>query len=365
MAAAVGSDTGFDVEGVEDLRIAVNELFALLIEEAEDSTASVELIFTIDATGVEVEGVRRDAEPIAGPEELAQEILEVVVDEHSFDTEDGARRFRLAKAGPGRLMDGPDELGPEEILALFRKYQETGRRSIRNQLIEHHRGLGLAIAADYSGRGVEDDDLRQIALLGILKAVERYDPERGIPFSSFASRTVNGEIKRWFRDRTWTVRPPRSAQERHLEVRQVTERLSHELGRAPTVRELAREIDATEDEVLEAMEAAAAYRAASLDAPRGSSVDGGTRTLGDSLGGGETGFGRMEAKVVIGELLDRMPEREAMILRLRFFDERTQSEIAEEIGISQMHVSRLLRKALLQLRERLGETAAPTDDDDE
>jgi hypothetical protein len=100
MAAAVGSDTGFDVEGVEDLRIAVNELFALLIEEAEDSTASVELIFTIDATGVEVEGVRRDAEPIAGPEELALEILEVVVDEHSFDTEDGARRFRLRKQVP-------------------------------------------------------------------------------------------------------------------------------------------------------------------------------------------------------------------------------------------------------------------------
>lgn len=260
-------------------------------------------------------------------------------------------------------MDGPDELGPDEILALFRKYQETGRRSIRNQLIEHHRGLGLAIAADYTGRGVEDDDLRQIALLGILKAVERYDPERGIPFSSFASRTVNGEIKRWFRDRTWTVRPPRSAQERHLEVRQVTERLAHELGRAPTVRELAREIGSTEDEVLEAMEAAAAYRAASLDAPRGSNVDGGTRTLGESLGGGETGFGRMEAKVVIGELLDRMPEREATILRLRFFEERTQSEIAEDIGISQMHVSRLLRKALLQLRERLGESAAPTDDE--
>lgn len=100
MSAAVGSDAGFDVEGVEDLRIAVNELFALLIEEAEDSTASVELTFTIDAAGVEVEGVRRDAGPIAGPEELAQEILEVVVDEHSFDTVDGARRFRLRKQVP-------------------------------------------------------------------------------------------------------------------------------------------------------------------------------------------------------------------------------------------------------------------------
>lgn len=259
-------------------------------------------------------------------------------------------------------MSEPDELGPEEIMALFREYRETGRRALRNQLIEAHRGLGLAIAADYSGRGVEDDDLRQIALLGILKAVERYDPDRGIPYSSFASRTVNGEIKRWFRDRTWTVRPPRSAQERHLEVRKVTERLNQELGRAPTVPELAKVISATEDEVLEALEASAAYRGTSLDAPRGTTPEGDARTLGDSLGDGEVGFGRTEARVIVEELLERLPEREATILRLRFFDELTQSEIADEVGISQMHVSRLLRRTLLQLRERLGETAAPEAD---
>lgn len=259
-------------------------------------------------------------------------------------------------------MAASDDLGPGEITALFREYRETGRRALRNRLIETHRGLGLAIAADYSGRGVEDDDLRQIALLGILKAVERFDPERGIPFSSFASRTVNGEIKRWFRDRTWTVRPPRSAQERHLEVRKVTERLSQELGRAPTVAELGADIGATEDEVLEALEASAAYRGASLDAPRGTTPEGDARTLGDSLGGGESGFGRTEARVLVGELLERLPEREAMILRLRFFEELTQSEIAEQVGISQMHVSRLLRKTLLQLRERLGESAAPEAD---
>ncbi|MGE3622177.1 MAG: SigB/SigF/SigG family RNA polymerase sigma factor, partial [Acidimicrobiia bacterium] len=235
------------------------------------------------------------------------------------------------------------QLDPDEVTARFRAYRASGHRALRNQLIEQHRGLGLAIAADYSGRGVEDDDLRQIALLGILKAVERFDPERGIPFSSFASRTVNGEIKRWFRDRTWTVRPPRSAQERHLEVRKVTERLSQQLGRSPTVAEIGAEIGASDDAVLEALEASAAYRGASLDAPRSSTTEGESATLADSLGSGETGFGRTEARVVIGDVLDRLPEREATILRLRYFDEMTQSEIAEQVGISQMHVSRLLR----------------------
>jgi RNA polymerase sigma-B factor len=246
---------------------------------------------------------------------------------------------------------------PADIESRFRQYRETGRRAIRNELVEAHRGLAMTIAADYSGRGVDDDDLRQIALLGMLKAVERYDPGRGIPFGAFASRTVNGEIKRWFRDRTWAVRPPRSAQERHLELRRATEELTQRLGRAPTVAELAEEMDLSTDEVLEAMEASAAYRGTSLDSPRaaagGSEREG--RSLSETLGDGDEGYGRTEARVLVADLLEALPEREATIVRLRFYDELTQSEIAERVGISQMHVSRLLRKALLQLRERLGD----------
>jgi RNA polymerase sigma-B factor len=254
-------------------------------------------------------------------------------------------------------LAAPNSAGIE---AKFRAYQATKKRSLRNELIEAHRGLAMTIASDYSGRGVEDDDLRQIALLGILKAVERYDPERGIPFGAFASRTVNGEIKRWFRDRTWTVRPPRSAQERHLELRRATEELTQRLGRSPNVKELAHELELTEDEILEAMEASAAYRGASLDAPRSAgSSEGESRTLAESLGTGEVGFGRSEAGVLIAELLETLPEREATILRLRFYEEMTQSEIADQVGISQMHVSRLLRRTLLQLRERVGEDSHP------
>jgi RNA polymerase sigma-B factor len=235
--------------------------------------------------------------------------------------------------------------------ALFLEYQATGQRSVRNRLVEAHRGLAASIAHDYRGRGVELDDLVQIAMLGTLKAVERFDPTRGIPFSSFASRTVNGEIKRYFRDRTWAVRPPRSAQERHLDLRRATGALSSRLGRPPSVAELATELDLSQDEVLEAMEAGAAYRATSLDARRPGDEDG--APLADRLPGGDTASRPVELRMLVGQLLQTLPDREAQILRLRFYDELTQSEIADRLGISQMHVSRLIRRCLLELRQTL------------
>ena len=234
---------------------------------------------------------------------------------------------------------------------LFHEYRRTGARATRNRLVEAHRGLAASIAHDYRDRGVELDDLVQIAMLGTLKAVERYEPERGIPFSSFASRTINGEIKRYFRDRTWAVRPPRSAQERHLDLRRTSSALTLRLGRAPKVAELAEELNITSDEVLEAMEAGAAYRATSLDARRPGDEEG--LTLGDRLPSEEAASRPAEVRVLVGQLLDTLPEREAEILRLRFYDELTQTEIAERVGISQMHVSRLIRRCLLDLRAHL------------
>lgn len=231
---------------------------------------------------------------------------------------------------------------------LFRAYRETGDRAIRNRLVEAHRGLAASIANDYRGRGVELDDLVQIAMLGTLKAVERFDPARGIPFSSFASRTVNGEIKRYFRDRTWAVRPPRSAQERHLDLRRARAALSSRLGRPPTILELAGELDISADQVLDALEAGAAYQATSLDARRTGDDD--NSPLADRLPGDEAASHPVELRVLVDQLLDTLPEREASILRLRFYEELTQSEIAERLGISQMHVSRLMRRCLDDLR---------------
>jgi RNA polymerase sigma-B factor len=234
---------------------------------------------------------------------------------------------------------------------LFEVYRATGDRSVRNQLVEAHRGLAASIANDYRGRGVELDDLVQIAMLGTLKAVERFDPERGIPFSSFASRTVNGEIKRYFRDRTWAVRPPRSAQERHLDLRRARSGLSTQLGRAPTVSELAAQMGISTDEVLDALEAGAAYRATSLDARR--SGDDETSSLADRLSTGDAPSRPVEMRVLVDQLLASLPPREASIMRLRFYEDMTQSEIAEQLGISQMHVSRLMRRCLDELREIL------------
>jgi RNA polymerase sigma-B factor len=240
---------------------------------------------------------------------------------------------------------------PADLDRLFVAYQASGERAVRNRLVEAHRGLAASIANDYRGRGVDLDDLVQIAMLGMLKAVERFDPERGIPFSSYASRTVNGEIKRYFRDRTWAVRPPRSAQERHLDLRRARTALSSRLGRPPTVDELAAELDISPDDVLDAVEAGAAYRATSLDARRAGDEDGGP--LADRLPAGDAPNGPVEMRMLVDQLLDQLPEREAEIMRLRFYDELTQSEIAERMGISQMHVSRLMRRCLGDLRAAL------------
>jgi RNA polymerase sigma-B factor len=240
---------------------------------------------------------------------------------------------------------------PDDLDRLFVAYQASGERAVRNRLVEAHRGLAASIANDYRGRGVDLDDLVQIAMLGMLKAVERFDPDRGIPFSSYASRTVNGEIKRYFRDRTWAVRPPRSAQERHLDLRRARTALSSRLGRPPTVDELAAELDISPDDVLDAVEAGAAYRATSLDARRAGDEDGGP--LADRLPAGDAPNGPVEMRMLVDQLLDQLPEREAEIMRLRFYDELTQSEIAERMGISQMHVSRLMRRCLGDLRAAL------------
>jgi len=249
------------------------------------------------------------------------------------------------------VTDGREPRVAAKLDRLFVVFRDTGERGVRNELVEAHRGLAASIANDYRGRGVELDDLVQIAMLGMIKAVERYDVERGIPFSSFASRTVNGEIKRYFRDRTWAVRPPRSAQERHLDLRRARGGLSLRLGRPPTVAELAAELDVSEDDVLDAVEAGAAYRATSLDARRPGDDDQGP--LGERLAGPEAPSGGVEMRLLVDQLLDTLPDREAEIMRLRFYEELTQSQIAERLGISQMHVSRLMRRCLVDLRATL------------
>jgi RNA polymerase sigma-B factor len=244
----------------------------------------------------------------------------------------------------------------EEMRAKFEQYCRTRDRRTRNELIEDHRALATHLARRYANRGEPLDDLVQVACVGMLKAVERFDPQRGLEFSTFATATIEGELKRHFRDKTWSVRVPRHSQELHLRLGPTVAELTQRLGRAPRIPEIAREIAMTEEDVLEAMEVGAAYRSTSFDAPgtEGREASG----LAERLGTLDTNFELTEHRVVIERALASLPEREQMILRLRFFEDLTQTEIAEQVGVSQMHVSRLLAHSLANLRRQL-HTAEP------
>lgn len=248
-----------------------------------------------------------------------------------------------------------DTAARSRAAALFREYQDTGDRRARNEIVEIHRDVAEYYVNRYSRRGVATDDLRQVALLTMLRAVDRFDPTMGVEFSTFASRTIDGELKRYFRDRTWTVRPPRRSQELHLALRRTDEALTQRLGRSPTVAELARELDETVDHVLEALEAGVAHQATSIDqSPVGDDSDA-TRRSERMLTSHDSGFAGVDRRMIIEELLEDLPERDRAVIEMRFFQNRTQEEIADEIGVSQSYLSRILRRVLLDLRERLGD----------
>ena len=225
------------------------------------------------------------------------------------------------------------------------------REVVRHQLVAIHQPLVEHLARRFRNRGEPYDDLVQVATIGLIKAVDRYDPERGVEFSTYATPTIVGEIKRWFRDKGWAIRVPRRLQELRLEIGSATASLTQELGRSPTVAELAERIGAGQDEVLEGLESAAAYSTLSLDAPEGSEADG--PSVLDMLGVEDEALEGVENREALKPLLAGLPERERRILLLRFFAGMTQSQIAVEVGISQMHVSRLLARTLVKLREGL------------
>jgi len=226
------------------------------------------------------------------------------------------------------------------------EFARTRDPALRDRLVSENIGLARRLAHRFAHRGQPYDDLAQVASIALIKAVDRYDPERNVAFSTFATGTIIGELKRHFRDRGWAVRAPRRIQELYLELGAITESLGHQLGRSPTVPELAEVAGCSEEAILEAMEAGQGYRSASLDAPGA-----GNLTLGDRLATEDAGTYLVEERSVLEPALAALPERSRRIVKLRFMDGLTQSEIAAEIGISQMHVSRLLAASLAQLRE--------------
>ena len=237
-------------------------------------------------------------------------------------------------------------LSQVEAQRLFREYRDTRDPSVRERLVGAHLGLAASLASRFSTRNESPEDLQQAALLGLVHAIDRFDPDRGVQFTTFAWATISGELKRHFRDRTWGVRVPRRLQELYLNTSEAMDSLTHDLGRSPTVAEVAERLGCTEEDVLEALEARAAYRLGSIDAPIGDDESDGGMQLPES----ESGFGRVEQRVVLADLVNRLPARERQIIHLRFNEELTQAEIADRVGVSQMHVSRLLSTSLQKLR---------------
>jgi RNA polymerase sigma-B factor len=234
---------------------------------------------------------------------------------------------------------------------LLRRYHEQGDVSAREQLIEQYMSLVRSLARRYSYRGEQLDDLVQIGAIGLIKAIDRFDLSRGVELTTYATPNIIGEIKRHFRDRGWSVRVPRGLQELNVQLSRLVEQLTVQLGRSPTISELAEAASVQEEEVLEALESGRAYSSLSLSG--GGGDDDGELDPLESLGTEEHEYEISEDRAVLAPGFRALDNRERKILHLRFFKGLTQSQIAQEVGISQMHVSRLIRRSLEKIRDEI------------
>lgn len=240
----------------------------------------------------------------------------------------------------------PPEVSDDELVEMM----ESGQPAASDELVRRHQDLTESIARRYRGKGIDEEDLIQVANMALLKSIQRYDPSLGA-LRAYAAATISGELKRMLRDRGWSVRVPRSLQERSLAVGKMADKLAQTLNRAPEPGEIAEQMDLTEEEVLTALEARKAYVSSSMDKP---SDDTGT-SLMDRLEDEDIRLLMADNRVVVETAMQQLPERQQRILHLRFNEDLTQSEIAEQVGISQMHVSRLIQRALATLRDEIGD----------
>lgn len=240
----------------------------------------------------------------------------------------------------------------EQTRELFRRFKEEGDMDAREKLVMSHLNLVRFIANKFKNRGEPIDDLIQVGYLGLLKAIDRFDPSRGLEFTTFATPTIMGEIKRHFRDKGWSVRVPRRLQELSAKVNQATDTLTSQLQRSPTIAEIADYLDATVDEVLEAMESSSAYSSVSLEAPSGADDDD-TPSVIDRYATEDSDLAFTDDRIIIEEALASFSPRERDVIEMRFLKGMTQIEIAEKLGISQVQVSRLLRRTLKKIQDKI------------
>lgn len=241
----------------------------------------------------------------------------------------------------------PAGVARDTIRRAIQEHFETRDRRARDVIVDAYQGLAYSLAARFAQRGEELDDLNQVALIGLLKAIERFDPDRGAELTTFATATILGELKRHLRDRGWSVRLPRRIHDLHLRAQQAIDELTQELGRSPTLVELAQRLSASVDEVVEALDAGGLRHNASLEAPLSPGDD---HSLTSRLGTGDARLAEVDGRLTLSPLLARLPERQRQILNLRFAVGCSQTEIAAMVGVSQMQVSRLLARSLAQLR---------------
>ena len=238
----------------------------------------------------------------------------------------------------------------EEVESLFLEFSRTRDPLLRERLVSLHESLARFLAAKFANRGEPLEDLVQVASVGLIHAVDRFEPGRGTRFSTFATPTIVGEIRRYFRDRAWNVKVPRWLQELNQHVIRANERLAMDLGRSPTVAEIAAYVGCTEEQALDAMELGHAWSAVSLDSPVAEGGETAELSLGDSLGQEDLDMLRIEARDEVEAALRQLDTRERAVIILRFFEELSQTEVARRLHVSQMHVSRLQARALRRLR---------------
>lgn len=258
----------------------------------------------------------------------------------------------MTTSHPGSDRGRPSPDRPDDY-ALFTQWQVDGARSARDELVERHLALARKLANRYARANEPIDDLFQVASLGLVKAVDRFDPDRGIAFSSFAVPTIVGELKRHFRDKGWSLHVPRGTLELALRVQDATTAMSARTGRSPTVDEIADHIEVGTEQVLEALEALAARHATSLDVPVDDATEEST-SRHETIGAEDAGYAAIDTSASLAEAVRRLPLVDRQVFTLRFHHDLTQSEIAERIGVSQMQVSRILRRVTQELRDRMG-----------
>lgn len=329
-----------EVSGLRLLDAAAIKVMLYLQRRAGQLDAEVRLAGTTGTvlTAVEIAGV---AKQLRAYDELDWPVAQ--------------RRRRPVALDELRLGHG--HWPPEVTELLGRLHQldpdDPARRRARDEVIEACLPTARQLARRFGGAGEPFADLVQVAALGLVKAVDGFDPSRGIEFGAYATPTIAGEIKRYFRDRTWGVRLPRRLQELRLQVNHARDELTQQLGRSPTVADLAEHLHTGEEDVIEVVGSGHAYRPVSLDTPTHTAEE--TTTIADTIGGEPSEYNLVEYRESLRVLVERLPEREQRILALRFYGNLTQTEIAHRVGMSQMHVSRLLAHALDFLRRRLNE----------